>query len=135
MNFFQTISGTVSSALQEHEKVGLAGALSQALQNTQIGGLGGLIDKLNQAGLGNKVASWLSNNPNLPISVDELRTALGNQQVQQIAREMGIPIDKVLPLLAEHLPSAVDQSSPDGTLHEPAQADPTQTDGGAESSA
>lgn len=36
--------------------------------------------------------------------------------VQQLAAKFGVPTDQVLKLLAEHLPAAVDQASPDGKL-------------------
>jgi uncharacterized protein YidB (DUF937 family) len=36
--------------------------------------------------------------------------------VQQIARELGLPVDNALQFLAQHLPSAVDQASPNGTI-------------------
>jgi len=50
------------------------------------------------------------------VTVDQLRAALGNEQVQQIARQLGLPIDGALKLLAEYLPTTVDQASPNGTL-------------------
>jgi uncharacterized protein YidB (DUF937 family) len=39
--------------------------------------------------------------------------------VQQIARQLGLPIDKALSVLSAHLPDVVDKASPNGTL-EPA---------------
>ena len=40
----------------------------------------------------------------------------GNDQVKQIAEHFGVPVDAALKLLAEHVPAAVDQASPNGTL-------------------
>lgn len=92
-------------------------ALSTALTNTSLGDLGGLVQKLQQGGLNDQVKSWLSTNAsNLPESADQLRTALGNEQVQQIARQLGLPVDEALQVLAQHLPNTVDQASPDGSL-------------------
>ena len=55
----------------------------------------------------------------MPITADQLRAALGNGQIQQLAASFGLPVDKVLASLAEHLPSIVDKLSPNGTLQEP----------------
>ena len=58
-------------------------------------------------------ASWLDKNKdNLPITPEQLRTALGDQHVQQIAKSLGIPMDKVLDALAKFLPAAVNAAGP-----------------------
>ena len=62
---------------------------------------------------GSVVARW---NRKIPITADQLRAALGNEQVQQLAQHFGIPIDGVLNLLAQHLPNAIDQASQQGTV-------------------
>jgi uncharacterized protein YidB (DUF937 family) len=36
--------------------------------------------------------------------------------VQQIARQLGLPVDAALKLLAQQLPATVDQASPHGKL-------------------
>jgi uncharacterized protein YidB (DUF937 family) len=41
---------------------------------------------------------------------------LSNDQVKQVADHFGIPVDAALSFLAEHLPAAVDQRSPSGTI-------------------
>jgi uncharacterized protein YidB (DUF937 family) len=41
---------------------------------------------------------------------------LGSQQVRQIAQQYGVPVDEVLKLLADHLPTAVDKASPNGKI-------------------
>lgn len=94
--------------------------LRQVLGETDVGSIGGLLTKLQQAGLGDKVASWLGNGSNLPITAEQLRDALGDEHVQQIANSLGLPTDKILDMLSQHLPAAVDKMSPNGTLEEPA---------------
>ena len=90
--------------------------ISAVLAKTDLGGLQGIVAKLQQGGLSDQVQSWLSSGSNLPISADQLRSVLGNQQVQQIAGHFGISTDDALKLLSQHLPNAVDQASPDGAL-------------------
>lgn len=94
--------------------------LNKALAQTNFGGLQGLVDQLRQNGLENQVQSWLGDGSNLPVSPDQLRSALGNEQLQQLAQKFGLPLDKVLELLSQHLPQAVDKASPNGQLQEPA---------------
>jgi uncharacterized protein YidB (DUF937 family) len=94
--------------------------LSQVLGRTDLGSIGGLLQQLQQSGLGAQVTSWLGNGANMPITVDQLKNALGDQQVQQLARSLGLPVDQVLAQLSQHLPGAIDHMSPNGTLEEQA---------------
>jgi uncharacterized protein YidB (DUF937 family) len=92
--------------------------LSQVLGRTDLGSVGGLLQKLQQSGLGPQVASWLGNGQNMPITVDQLRQALGDQHLRQLATQFGIPVDQLLGQLSQHLPGAIDHMSPNGTLEE-----------------
>jgi uncharacterized protein YidB (DUF937 family) len=90
--------------------------ISAALAKTNMGDLQGLVAKLQQGGLATQVQSWLGSGGNMPVSAEQLKAALGDEHVQQLAAQFGVPVDKVLQLLSEHLPQAVDQASPNGTL-------------------
>jgi uncharacterized protein YidB (DUF937 family) len=92
--------------------------LSQVLGKTDLGSVGGLLHKLQQSGLGPQVASWLGNGANMPVNADQLKQALGNQNLSQIAAQLGLPVDQLLGQLSHHLPAAVDHMSPHGTLEE-----------------
>ena len=93
--------------------------LSQVLGKTDLGSVGGLLGKLQEAGLGNQVSSWLGNGANLSITPEQVREALGNEQVQKIANSIGLPTDKILEMMSQYLPATVDKMSPNGTLEEP----------------
>ena len=69
--------------------------------------LSGIVSQLQQGGLDKQVQSWLESDKNLPVTVDQLRGALSDQHVQQIARELGLPVDSALQFLAQHLRAAV----------------------------
>jgi uncharacterized protein YidB (DUF937 family) len=101
-----------------------AGADSSVLQNAvgQVfpNGLQDVLNQLQSTGFGSHVSSWLGNGPNQPITVDQLRAGLSDERVQQLGQKLGLPVDKVLALLSEHLPAAVDQQSPQGTLQQSA---------------
>jgi uncharacterized protein YidB (DUF937 family) len=80
------------------------------------GGLSTIVAKLEQAGLGSQVKSWLGNGQNLPISAEQLQQVLGNDTVRQLAAKYNIPVDQISQILAQELPKAVDHASPNGQL-------------------
>ena len=82
----------------------------------QGGALTSIVAKLEQAGLGDQVKSWIGNGQNLPITADQLKQVLGSDVVRQLAARYNIPIDQVAEVLAHQLPQAIDQASPDGKL-------------------
>jgi uncharacterized protein YidB (DUF937 family) len=90
------------------------GTGSQA--GNQGGTLSTIVAKLEQAGLGNQVKSWIGNGQNLPITGDQVKQVLGSDVVRQLAAKYNIPIDQVAEVLAHQLPQAVDHASPDGKL-------------------
>ncbi len=117
MSIFSALEGNFGNLLPEHQ-ANLGGLFQEALQSA--GGYQGGIDKLNQAGLGQQVQSWLNTNGlNLPVSPSQIEAALGNQQLQQLAASFGVPVGQISNLLSQHLPAAVDQSSPNGALQKP----------------
>lgn len=114
MSIFDGLGGQVENLLSSHQAE-LGGLFQNAL--AQVGGYPGILDKLEQSGLGTQVQSWLSTNAgNLPISADQIRSALGDEHLQQLATKFGVPLDQVANLLAQNLPTAVDQASPNGTV-------------------
>ncbi len=94
----------------------LGGGGSGAGSGASGGGLSSIVAKLEQAGMGELVKSWLGNGDNLPISADQLNEVLNSDQVKQIAEKFGIPADDVLGTLANILPGVVDKASPNGKL-------------------
>jgi uncharacterized protein YidB (DUF937 family) len=80
------------------------------------GGLSAIVAKLQQAGFGDQVKSWIGNGQNLPITAEQLQQVLGSDVVKQLAAKFNIPIDQLGPILAQLLPKAVDQASPNGKL-------------------
>ena len=90
--------------------------LSEVLGNGSQGGLSAIVAKLQQAGLGDQVKSWLGNGQNLPITADQLHQVLGSDVVKQLAAKYNIPVDQISEILAKQLPTAVDHASPDGKL-------------------
>jgi uncharacterized protein YidB (DUF937 family) len=116
MGLFDSLGSVLTGLAGTAETAALPGLLSPALANTSLGNMQGLLEKLQQSGLGPQVSSWLGNGENLPVSGDQLKAALGSEQIQQMAAHFGLPMDKVLAMVAENLPAIVDSLSSNGKL-------------------
>jgi uncharacterized protein YidB (DUF937 family) len=93
----------------------LASAAGSLLANDgQHGGLSGLIDKFQQAGLGDVVGSWVGSGQNMPISADQLQNVLGSDAVAGIAAKLGMNPSDAVGQLSNLLPGLVDKLTPDG---------------------
>jgi uncharacterized protein YidB (DUF937 family) len=80
------------------------------------GGLQGLIDTLGKGGLDDIAKSWISTGANKPVTPAALGDALGATKVDELARQSGLPIETLLPLLASALPAIIDALTPDGQV-------------------
>jgi uncharacterized protein YidB (DUF937 family) len=60
------------------------------------------------------VASWVSTGQNLPISADQLLSALGRDNVQSASQKLGMPGATAAGGLAALLPALIDQLTPKG---------------------
>ena len=81
-----------------------------------LGGLGGLLNKLQQGGLGNATNSWVNSGQNQPVSPTQLGSALGPNIVKTISQMSGIPEDELTKQLSQVLPGVVDKLTPNGRL-------------------
>jgi uncharacterized protein YidB (DUF937 family) len=94
----------------------LPAVLGEVMGTGSQGGLNAIIAKLEQAGFGDQVKSWIGTGQNLPITADQVRRVLGSDAVRQLAAKYNIPVDQIAEVLAHQLPLAVDHASPDGKL-------------------
>lgn len=102
---------------QEGQSSALLSAAMNLIQN-HPGGIEGLLGQLQQAGLGDQVASWVGNGENQPISGEHVQAALGEDQVQQLAAQTGLSQEQTSSGLAALLPQVIDKLSPNGQLAE-----------------
>ena len=109
-------SPALKGALGQLGSAVLPVVLSEVLGNGNQGGLSAIVAKLEQAGLGDQVKSWIGKGQNLPITADQLRQVLGSDTVKQLAARFNIPVDQISEILAQQLPTAVDHASPEGKL-------------------
>ena len=109
-------SSAFKSALSQLEGAVLPAMLSELLGSGGQGGLSAIVAKLQQAGFGDQVKSWIGNGQNLSITAEQLQQVLGSDTVRQLAARYNIPVDQISQILAQQIPKAVDQASPDGKL-------------------
>ncbi|GEB38305.1 hypothetical protein GLI01_23400 [Gluconacetobacter liquefaciens] len=108
--------GLVNKLTELADSTGLTDQVHQHLADlTSANGISTLLAQAEQAGLGDKVRSWIGTGENLPVSPDQLRSILSNQQVQALVDKTGLPAATILPALAQFLPAAVDHQTPGGT--------------------
>jgi len=110
------LGDALKGALGQVEAAALPAVVNAVLAKTQYHDLNGLVTKLQQGGLDAEVKSWLGNGDNLPVTADQLKAILGDAQVQEFARHLGLPVDATLKLLSQYLPDIVDKASPNGKL-------------------
>jgi uncharacterized protein YidB (DUF937 family) len=118
--FDKVVSGVVKGLARNVDTAAIPGLALQYLAKTELGNAAGLLARLRQGGLDREVESWLGPGPNLPVSPDQLRSALGEDVLEQFVAVTRLPTDKLLALMAAYLPQTVDAMSPNGTIEEKA---------------
>jgi uncharacterized protein YidB (DUF937 family) len=81
-----------------------------------LGGLGGLVNKLQQGGLGDVVNSWVGSGQNQPVSPSQLGSALGPSILKTVSQVTGLSEDDLTKQLSQFLPGLVDKLTPNGRL-------------------
>ncbi len=80
------------------------------------GGLPGLLQKFQESGLGDQVASWVGVGENQTVSGDQIKDALGTDAVGQIAQQAGVEPEHAYTGLAQLLPQIIDKLTPNGQV-------------------
>ena len=86
-----------------------AGGVSGRLVN---GGLGELVKRFQKNGFGDVANSWVNTGPNKPITPEELEKAAGLEELDALAKEMGVTRAQLLANLSRELPNTVDRLTP-----------------------
>jgi uncharacterized protein YidB (DUF937 family) len=81
-----------------------------------LGGLGGLVNKLQQGGLGDVINSWVGSGQNQPVSPSQLGQALGPNIMKTVSQLTGISEDDLTKQLSQVLPGVVNSLTPNGRL-------------------
>ena len=99
---------TASAGSQPTTDTGDAGGL--------LGGLGGLLNKLEQGGLGDQTKSWVGTGQNQPVSPGQLGQALGPNIIKTLSQMTGVSEDELTKQLSQGIPVIVNWMTPNGRL-------------------
>jgi uncharacterized protein YidB (DUF937 family) len=103
--------GTGQAGTDQHPQ----GALNMVSELIDAhGGVGGLIEKLNQGGLGAQVQDWASGT-NCSALAGDIEQVFPPEQLEALAERHGIPAGMASQVLASILPQAVGQGTRNGT--------------------
>jgi uncharacterized protein YidB (DUF937 family) len=109
--------GGSSGGLGDLLKGGLGGLLAGGAAGSVLsGGLGDLLNQLNEKGQGDVANSWIGTGPNKMISANDLASALSPDEINAVMQQTGLSRSELLEGLAQNLPEAVNQMTPEGRL-------------------
>jgi uncharacterized protein YidB (DUF937 family) len=106
---------------------GAAAVTGTAAEESAISGLlgdggaklSGLMDKLNVGGLDDVVKSWVGKGENKAVSADQIKSALGSEDIAGVAAKLGVSEDVAADKIAKTLPGIIDKLTPDGLVPDP----------------
>jgi uncharacterized protein YidB (DUF937 family) len=80
------------------------------------GGLQKLLGGLQAKGLTSQVDSWKSGGSNEPVSAADIKDAMGDDELEQVAGKANVSKDQAADAISKVLPQLVDKASPSGKL-------------------
>jgi uncharacterized protein YidB (DUF937 family) len=98
---------------------GLVGGEMATVINNLIekhGGVQGIVNQLQQQGLGPTVKSWVGTGANQPISADQVHQAFGQGAIAELAAKAGLNAQDLAQKLSQILPQAIDHLTPGGVV-------------------
>lgn len=98
---------------------GIVGAEMATVVNSLIqqhGGVQGLVNQLEQQGLGGVARSWVSTGANQAISPAQIGQVFGNGMLGQLAAKAGMNPQELAQKLSQALPTAIDKLTPGGNI-------------------
>ncbi|WP_338694992.1 YidB family protein [Streptomyces sp. Q6] len=80
--------------------------------------LGGLMDMITKSGLVNQeqLDSWVGKGDNQPLSPEQVKQAVPDETLDQVAAQAGVSRDEAAAQVAQQLPQVVDQLTPEGQV-------------------
>lgn len=98
----------------------LLSELLGAAEGATAGALPVILAQLENAGLGDKVRSWVGHGENEAITAEQVASAIPLDRRAAWAKEAGIGVEQLDALLAHILPELVSHASPEGRVSEDA---------------
>jgi uncharacterized protein YidB (DUF937 family) len=110
-------AGLSGGGLGDLLKGGLGGLLAGGATGSVLsGGLGDLLKQFRQSGHTEVADSWVSKGPNKQISVNDLASAMGADQIRTLMNKTGLSREELLSGLSQQLPEVINHMTPDGRL-------------------
>lgn len=118
MGFLDGLAGEVlGSMLGGKSDNNLLGQIAMEMINKN-GGLGGILEKFNQAGLGDLAASWIGQGSNQSLTEDQVSNVFGNDMIAEMASKFGVDSSLLTSQIAQYLPELVNQATPAGIVND-----------------
>jgi len=120
MSLLDQLAGQAMSALGNKGAEGEAssGLMASVMELVnQHGGLPGLLQKFQESGLGDQVASWIGTGANAPVSGEQIKDALGADTITEIAEKAGVAPDAP-PAPGSLAAQLIDKLTPNGQVPE-----------------
>ncbi len=89
---------------------------------TLSAGLSDLVNRFKEAGRQASAESWVSDQANMPLAVQDLEAALGPETLESLAEKTGLSRAELLLRLNTALPEVVNRFTPNGRLPNEAEA-------------
>ena len=80
------------------------------------GGLQKIMGGLKANGLSSQADSWVGTGPNQAVDGPQMEKAVGKEQIQAVAKQLGISESQAADVVAKALPEVVNKVSPEGKL-------------------
>jgi uncharacterized protein YidB (DUF937 family) len=110
-------AGSSSGGLGDLLKGGLGGLLAGGAAGSILSsGLGDLLKQFQQSGHTEVANSWVGTGPNKQISVTDLESALGADQITRLINQTGLSREELLSGLSQQLPKVINHMTPEGRL-------------------
>jgi uncharacterized protein YidB (DUF937 family) len=113
MGLFDNLAGSVLGKMAGDQ--GNLVPLAMEMFN-QYGGLAGILEKFNASGFTEQAASWVAKGENVPLSAEQIVSALGASTIAEMANKLSMTAEALSEQLAQKLPKVIDKLTPDGVV-------------------
>lgn len=114
MGVFDDILGTAGKAIGGNINADTISSVLNTIGGKE--GIAGIVSQFTKGGLGDVISSWVGKGENKPVSASQISNVLGNDQLGNIAKQLGLSTEETSSQLSEILPKAIDKLTPEGKV-------------------
>jgi len=116
MGFLDRMADTIITIKQDRRELeGLLDGLKDTFKKTDTGST---VEKFREKGLGGTIASWISLDPNKPITGEQIKELFCINEIKDLSKKSGLTEEEVTRHMSEVLPELIDRSTPEGRIDE-----------------